>query len=43
MVEQDGIDLEGAKKRPEETTTISEPELEDKADVESNGDSGGNE
>ena len=39
--EQDGIDLKGAKKRVAETTTISESELEEEADVESNKDSGG--
>ena len=38
--EQDGIDLEGTKKRAEETTTRSEPDLEEAADVESNGYSG---
>ena len=41
--EQDGIDLEGAKKRVAETTTRSEPDSEEEADVESNGDSGGEE
>ena len=38
--EQDGIDLEGAKKQAAETTTISEPDLEGEADVKSNEDSG---
>ena len=41
--EQDGIDLEGAKKRAAWTTTISEPDSEEEADVELNGDSGGEE
>ena len=41
--EQDGIDLEGAKKRATETTTISEPDLEEDVEVESNGDLGGEE
>ena len=38
--EQDGIDSEGAKKRAVEKMTISEPDLEEAAEVESNGDSG---
>ena len=38
---QDGIDLEGAKKRAAEATTRSEPDSEEEADVESNGESGG--
>ena len=41
--EQDRIDMEGAKKRAAETTTRSEPDLEEEADVESNGDLGGEE
>ena len=41
--EQDGIDLEGAKKRVTETTTRSEPDLEEELEVKSNGDSGGEE
>ena len=41
--EQESIDLEGAKKRAEETTTRLEPDLEEAADMESNGDSGGEE
>ena len=32
--------MEGAKKRAAETTTISEPDLEEAADVEWTGDSG---
>ena len=35
------IDLYGAKKRMAETMTRSEPDLEEEADVESNGDLGG--
>ena len=38
--EQDGIDLEEAKKRAVETTTISESDSEEEADVESNEDLG---
>ena len=38
--EQDGIDLEGAKKQASETTTILEPDSEEESDVELNGDSG---
>ena len=34
--EKYGIDLEGAKKRVTETTTISEPDSEEEAGVESN-------
>ena len=41
--EQDGIDLEGANKWSAKTTTRLEPDLEEGADVESNGDSGGEE
>ena len=41
--EQDGIDLEGEKKRADETTTRLEPDSEEEADVESNRDSGGEE
>ena len=41
--EQDGIDLEGAKKRAAETMTRLEPDSKEEADVESNGDSGGEE
>ena len=41
--EQDGIDLKGVKKRAAETTTRSEPYLEEEVDVESNRDSGGEE
>ena len=39
--EQDGIDLEGAKKRAAGTTTRLEPDSEEEVDVESNRDSGG--
>ena len=35
--------MEGAKKRAEETTMISDSELEEEADVELNEDSGGEE
>ena len=42
-LEQDGIDLEGAKKRVAETTTISKSDWEQEADVESNEESGGEE
>ena len=35
--------MEGAKKRAAETTMRSDPDLEEEADVESNGDSGGEE
>ena len=38
---QYGIDLEGAKKRAAETTTRSDPDSEEEADMESNGDLGG--
>ena len=41
--EQDRIDLEGAKKRAAETTTRSDPDSEEKADVELDWDSGGEE
>ena len=41
--EQDGIDLEGAKKQAAETTTRLEQDSEEEVDVESNGDSGGEE
>ena len=41
--EKDGIDLEGEKKQAMETTTVSEQDSEEAADVESNGDSGGEE
>ena len=41
--EQDGIDLEGAKKRAVETTTRSEPDSEEESEVESDGNSGGEE
>ena len=41
--EQDGIDLEGVKKRAAETTRISDSESEEEVDVESNKDSGGEE
>ena len=41
--EQDGIDLERAKKRAAELTTRSETESEKESDVESNGDLGGDE
>ena len=37
------IDLEGAKKRVVETTTISELESEEESDMEANADSGGEE
>ena len=39
--EQDGIDLEGAKKRAADITMRPEPDLEEEADLESNRDSGG--
>ena len=39
-LEQDGTDLEGAKKWAAETTTISETDLEEAAYMESNGDLG---
>ena len=41
--EQDGIDLEGAKKQAAETTTRLEPDSEEEADVDSTGDSCGEE
>ena len=41
--EQAGIDLEGAKKRATESTTISETESEEELDRESNGAAGGEE
>ena len=41
--EQDRIELEGGNKRAAEITTRLEPDSEEEADVESNGDPGGEE